>query len=356
MVRVKSQATFTGVAALFAVLVAVSSAGAATISEYHDRLAQAAKVLPALTPADTDYAYEATHESFVGNNLARVRQLVPATESVLFNGQSIDVDNTWLHTALSEYEKNSSHPQLQAEIIQQSINRLEALVKRIDEMKGPPDTSQKDDDKARLAEILRRPEYNKAAAQGSAIERLWERFLRWLESLFPKRKPIQPGTGRALSGIAQIVVIGISVALIAFLVWKFLPRFLSNRGKKKPKREARIVLGERLEADQTAADLLEQAEALARAGDLRGAIRKAYIALLCELGDRKIISLAQHKTNRDYLASVRHRVTLYQTMRNLTNRFELHWYGFVPAAESDWAEFRVGVRSASTTERPGQTG
>jgi Domain of unknown function (DUF4129) len=167
---------------------------------------------------------------------------------------------------------------------------------------------------------------------------------------------MQPGTGRALSGIAQIVVIALSVALVAFLVWRFLPRFLSSRGKKKTRREARIVLGEKLEADQTAADLLEQAEALARAGDLRGAIRKAYIALLCELGDRKIISLAQHKTNRDYLASVRHRVTLYQTMRNLTTRFERHWYGFVPPAASDWAEFRVGVRSASASERGGQSG
>jgi hypothetical protein len=108
----------------------------------------------------------------------------------------------------------------------------------------------------------------------------------------------------------------------------------------------RIVLGERLEPDQTAADLLAQAESLARNGDLRGAIRKAYIALLCELGDRKIVSLAQHTTNRDYLNSVRERVHLYSSMRRLTSSFELHWYGFQPPAENDWNEFRSGYQQA----------
>jgi hypothetical protein len=104
------------------------------------------------------------------------------------------------------------------------------------------------------------------------------------------------------------------------------------------------VLGELLEPDQTAADLLAQAEALAKQGDLRAAIRKAYIALLCELGDRKIISLGQSKTNRDYLHAVRDKASLYASMRKLTNTFELHWYGFAPAAEADWTEFKKGYR------------
>ena len=149
-----------------------------------------------------------------------------------------------------------------------------------------------------------------------------------------------------LSSVAQVVVIGVSVAAIVFLIWKFAPRYLRNRRKKKTKRGARIVLGERLEPDQTSADLLAQAEALARSGDLRAAIRKAYIALLCELGDRKLISLAQHKTNRDYLSSVRERESLYASMRKLTNSFEVHWYGLFPAGENDWNEFRKGYLQA----------
>ena len=209
--------------------------------------------------------------------------------------------------------------------------------------------ARKDDNKTRLAEILRRSEYSKQVEEGSAFNRLLNRFLRWLGSLFPQTKPLQPGNAMALSRIAQVVVIGVSLAAIGFLIWKFVPRYLRNRSKKKAKREARIVLGERLEPDQTSADLLAQAESLSRSGDLRAAIRKAYIALLCELGDRKVISLAQHKTNRDYLGAVRDRPSLFLSMRGLTNSFEIHWYGFVPPGEDDWKEFRNGYQQALKT-------
>ena len=104
----------------------------------------------------------------------------------------------------------------------------------------------------------------------------------------------------------EVVVIGLAVAVLLYVGVILLRRFGRNRRPKvRKKKEARIVLGERLEPEATSTDLLSQAEALVRNGDIRGAIRKAYIALLVELGDRKLISLAQHKTNRDYLNSVR---------------------------------------------------
>src|SRR5262249_6168225 len=102
----------------------------------------------------------------------------------------------------------------------------------------------------------------------------------------------------------------------------------------------------RLEPDQSASDLLGEAERLARSGDLRGAIRKAYIALLVELGDRNVISLAQNKTNRDYLRAVYQQRDLYPKMNDLTNTFETHWYGYKPASEKDWETFRASYREA----------
>jgi hypothetical protein len=329
---------------MFLLLVMAARADAASFEDYRSRVAQAVTAMRQLEAPDY-YAEDRTQtEGFVETMLAHVHTLLPAKETVFFNAQTIEVDNSWLHDAISEFQKKRhAHG---AEFFRQTGERLRAILQRLDEIQAGPAASDKDANKARLAEILRRPEYVKTAAQASAIERLLDRLLRWLSKLFPRTKPLQPGTGRALSGLAQVVVIALSVALIAFLIWKFLPRYLRDRGKKKPKREARIVLGERLEPDQSAADLLEQAEGLARTGDLRGAIRKAYIALLCELGDRKVISLAQHKTNRDYLMSVRHKISLYQSMRKLTHSFELHWYGFVPPAPDDWAEFRLACRNA----------
>ena len=127
----------------------------------------------------------------------------------------------------------------------------------------------------------------------------------------------------------------------------FAPKLRRARGsRKKPKPEPRVVLGERLEPDQSAIDLLSEAEALARRGELRAAIRKAYIALLVELGDRKIISLAEHKTNRDYLRAVRDRESLHGKMIKLTDSFERHWYGFAEANNTDWTEFRARYSDA----------
>ena len=340
-------------AASFFVLAFCARGHAASFDDYHGRVSQAVSAIQQLEAPDYYTDDPLQRDSILHNAVTRVRQLLPAQESVLFNGQNIDVDNAWLHEALDEYEKIGYQRERATAIVTRTREQLRALLERLDEMKSAAAAGDKDANKGRLAEILRRPEYDKSVAEKSAIERLWEEFIRWLAKLFPRIGPIQPGTASGLSSVAQVVVIGFSVLLIAFLIWKFLPRYLRSRGtkKKKAKREPRIVLGERLEPDQTAADLLEQAEALARTGDLRGAIRKAYIALLCELGDRKVIMLAQHKTNRDYLMAVRNRRALYEALRKLTTSFEIHWYGFVAPAPHDWEEFRVGVRTASGSDR-----
>ena len=159
---------------------------------------------------------------------------------------------------------------------------------------------------------------------------------------------LQPGTNPRFSQLAQIFVLALCLGVIAYVAWFVWSRRKRELKTLKLKRGPRIVLGERLEADQTSADLLADAEKLARAGDLRGAIRKSYIALLCELGDRGVVRLAQHKTNRDYLDAVRRSAAprLYSEMMPLTFDFELHWYGFRDASDADWDDFRTRCRQA----------
>ena len=339
-VQVRSMATLAGVALVL--VCGASRLRASTFADYEHRVSSAATMLEQAAGASEDESIRDPNQ-FVAVNLARVRQDLPAKESVLLDGQTIEIDNSWLHRALDEYNAASQSRSL---ILTRAAERLRALSERLNEVRSGQMLSDKDADKGRLAEILRRPEYIQTAPESSALERLVDRFLRWLGRLFPRTRPLQPGASPLISLIARILVVGMSIAAIAFLIWKFGPRFIQGRRKKKPKREARIVLGERLEPDQTAADLLAQAEDLAQRGDLRAAIRKAYIALLCELGDRKLISLAQHKTNRDYLNSVRDKPSLHGSLRKLTSSFELHWYGFVPAGVADWNQFREGYINA----------
>ena len=343
-------------AVLVLTLIAMSAqVEAAPLTNYRERVANTATALERL---ELSYTKEdlSLRQQHIAATIAQLRDVLPAKETIVTSGARLEVDNAWFQDALRDYEKMDWADQQSAEALARIAERLRALEARLIEVETgkSADSASKDDNKARLAEILRRPEFNQKAEEGGALQRLWMSIINWLEKLlrklFPAAKPIQPGTARTLSNVAQILVVAVALAVIAFVAWKLLPRYLRNRPKKKArKREARIILGERLEPDQTAADLFAQAESLARGGDLRAAIRKAYIALLCELGERKLISLAQHKTNRDYLNAVR-QTALYGLMRPLTVSFENHWYGFAPAAENDWNTFRRGYQQALRVE------
>lgn len=338
---ISSRSRFFAAFVLTCVFAPLTIAFAATLDDYQHRVSAAAALVEELRGAGEDES-NPQPEAFITTNLIRVRQMLPAKETVVLDGLNVPIDNSWLHEELSAYEKSNTTKK-RAESLARIAERLYAIDERIQEIhrRNVAAASDKDADKGRLAEILRRSEYISKAPEGSALERLLERILRWLAKFIPRPKPMAPGGGSPwISNIAQILVVGICLAAIAFLIWRYGPRLMQGRRKKKKKSEARIILGERLEPDQTSADLLAQADALARSGDLRSAIRKAYIALLCELGDRKLIQIAQYKTNRDYLYSVRDKVSLYSSMRKLTTRFELHWYGLAPAGENDWNDFR----------------
>ena len=336
---ISSRSRLLAALALTCVIAPLTLANTATLDDYQHRVTAAATLVDELRDAGEDES-NPQPENFITTNLTRVRQMLPAKETVTLDGLSVAIDNSWLHEELSAYEKASLTTK-RSESLARMAERLHAIDERIQEIHRRNTVStDKDAEKGRLAEILRRPEYISKAPEGSALERVLERIVRWIAKLFPNIKPMKPGGSLWIARIAQILVVGVCLAAVAFLVWRYGPRFMQGRRRKKKKREARIILGERLEPDQTSADLLAQADALARNGDLRSAIRKAYIALLCELGDRKLISIAQYKTNRDYLYSVRDKGSLYSSMRKLTASFELHWYGLVPAGENDWTDFR----------------
>ena len=323
---------------------------ATTIAQYRERIHNAIVALDTLPYGNAEGAPSAS-EAQVAATFNVVRALLPKTETVAVNSGSLQVNNGWLHDALSDYEKAKANPPRQ-EMVRRIVERLQSLADRLGEIEDASSTNGggKDENKARLTKILQRSEYQKKQAEGGALAKLWQRFIKWLSNLFPRSEPLEPGRASTLSLVAQIFVVTLTLALIAYVVWKLAPRFLRRReSTKRAKGEARIVLGERLEPDQTAGDLLAEAEALARAGDLRAAIRKAYIALLCELGDRKIIRLAQHKTNRDYLRAMRGIAPLHDEMRQLTHSFEHHWYGFAPATEREWSAFRSGYQRAVTS-------
>ncbi|MCA1573923.1 MAG: DUF4129 domain-containing protein [Acidobacteria bacterium] len=312
--------------------------------EYQRHIQQAGSALETLAQSDESET-DAARLTRITETLAAVRSALPATENVEWEETSFTVDNSWLHRDLEKFEKAPAAERMSLSLI---TERLQALAHRLEEMeKAKPTRASKADATKKLGEILQRPEYARGRKGTSALTRLWRDLWKWIESLLPKPQRLPPGSASLFTTFAQIFVVVLALVVIAYAVKLFAPRvFQKRRTKKKGKREPLIVLGEKLEPDQSSVDLLADAESLARRGELRAAIRKAYVALLVELGDRKIISLAQHKTNRDYLGAMRDLEPLYGNVKQLTDSFERHWYGFANATEADWLAFRTGYKQA----------
>lgn len=335
-----------------------------TLDNYRRNVSQAAERLSELATffgrIGTNDAYERWARENPGRDvvvemqraeahaLVEARRLMPPAQSVRWEGGTLSISNVWLHRALDEFEQKSGGTNSdRARRAREMAERVRAVGSRLGEYaEGVRHSSARDKEaeKGRLAAILRGPDFNKQAAKGGALADLIERLQKWIQSLFAGRGPRRgPGTGVATA--AQFLIFGLAFAVFAFVLWRF---WRTRRGGLKRvalRREPRVILGEQIAPDESPADLLADAERLARAGDLRGAIRRAYVALLLELGDRDILRLARHKTNRDYLQAVRRQAPpLYAFMQPLTVNFERYWYGYERATEEDWRDFLTNCR------------
>jgi len=332
-------------------LLAPAAANAETISaaDYEKNLHQAVETLEglqAIDEAETPYYYS----NEFNEALATIRNALPEQQQVQSSDEVCNVDNTWVHAALKEIESASS--QEKAHKLALLLERVEALEEQVGyERRAATEADNKANSKEKLEGILARPEFATQAQGPNALTRLLQDFIRWLQQFLPEPVQIKPGRSNWLTIVAQVAVMLVALLIVLYVAKTVSRRFRRTRRQRvSKKRGARIVLGEQLKPDDTSSDLLSEAEALARRGELRAAIRKAYIALLVELGDRKVITLEQHKTNRDYLNSVKSIPLLHSTMRGLTESFELHWYGFTEATENDWNNFRSRYQKALQTQ------
>lgn len=287
-----------------------------------------------------------TYRDDLNRALTHVRVVLPEQQPVQSSDEVCTVNNSWLHEALNEIE--AVDVEKKPALVTRVVERLQAVIDRVAyERRAPTDADNKVYTKGKLESILARPEYAPQAQGPNALTRLIQDFLQWLEKILPKFPRVKGGGSPAVGMIAQIAVLVVALLVVLYVARILLRRFRVSPRKRAPKkRGALIILGEQLRPEDTASDLLAEAEALARQGDLRAAIRKGYIALLVELGDRNVITLAQHKTNRDYLNAVRNVPLLHSAMRALTDSFELHWYGFAEATENDWRNFRSRYHAA----------
>lgn len=279
--------------------------------------------------------------------IEKIRNALPNSERIEWQGSIVETGNQWLNEKLDNFSTEKPDSPKREEILIEISERLASLSLKLKELEAPPVSGRaKDEEKQKLSEILKREEYQKPEEkQKSLFEQWYEKVMKWLEDKMPT--PNLP-TGNSNSpslmsaaSILQFVLYAVIIGIILFIIYKFAPFFIT-KFKKREKREKkeRVILGEKIAANQDSSTIFDEAENLARQGNLRDAIRKGYIALLCELSDRKVIGLAHYKTNRDYLRDVRKKNKIYENMNGLTASYEKHWYGFESPDEEDWSEFR----------------
>jgi hypothetical protein len=314
----------------------VSVQGRSTVVDYANRLDRAEQMVKEAIEGNSA-------ASELGTIMNEVKRLLPAREEVDFDGVGAHINNAWLHESADKVVKNA---EVVAEDRLRILGEISARLARlrqsvISARRAEPGASQ--DQRARLDGILARPEYQPEEKSESTIARwirqIKEFILRLLRILFgsPSARSPQSGGEGLIIVLRALIVLVVTVALI-FGSAKLARRFQARR---KPAEEAktREALGEEIPEDATAADLFAMASELARQGEYRKAIRRAYIALLCDLDQRGKLRLGRSKTNRDYLDAMRSERLIYPTFSVMTLAFERAWYGQERATEEEFRNF-----------------
>jgi hypothetical protein len=329
------------VAAMLVVFLASAETRAATtLLDYENRVFRAAEQVERIK-TDADYAEE---------GMAYIRELLPNSETVLMNGQTIKVDNSWLHTLINQYQLEVD-AQLRLAKLTQAGGRLRALDDHLREMELAQMTeAEQNNPRMKVQEILSRPEFKpkKQNQVVAFIKGIWDSITSFFSEMLRAIRRLlgqlfgSTAEGSWLSMALVMLVLGLLAFLVARAIRKARPR------RRRPKK--RTILGEEIDAGTTAESLAERAYAAAREGDFRNAIRRLYIALLYELSEHRLIELEDSATNREYLARLSGKGALEKAMAYMTDRFDYFWYGMIPTSGEDFsaylARYKEAVQSA----------
>jgi hypothetical protein len=195
---------------------------------------------------------------------------------------------------------------------------------------------------------------NSSPAQGTAALAALDQILlderfRYAEAT-PTPVPLRPtptpitafessGSGVAsplVANLAQIILIGGGVAaVIAVLI--YLARALRFQSV------ASIASAAFDDDPETSLEARERAALSEASTDYRAAIRYLYLASLLLLDERGLIHYDRALTNREHLRQVANQPQLVACLRPVIDIFEQVWYGFMPADQALYEQFRQYV-------------
>jgi hypothetical protein len=199
---------------------------------------------------------------------------------------------------------------------------------------------------AELRDILQKPEFQpetatpplfarELAAMRTRLQELWDRFVRWINSVF------KTGGGGGFSPVNTGVVYFLIAVLIALAIWALIRIIAERRRAPRPKPVIAKPTVVQAEVDQELdppSEWIAQANRFAEHGDYRRALRAVFMAILIHLDHAGVIKYARSRTNGDYLRLLRaaNLRALVDLVGPVARDFDLHWYGGRPAHSSDY--------------------
>ena len=192
----------------------------------------------------------------------------------------------------------------------------------------------------------------------AAVQRWFGRLARWLRERRSRDETTPPDAGFSGPDAAtlRLLVIALITGLVAALgwltwrQWRRRPSGAEGRPAPAPGGPVPDLTDDSVLASQLPEDeWLALARRLVGDGDRRLALRAFYLSTLAGLGERGLLAIARHKSNRDYVLELRRRdrgradEAPGAFARNVA-RFERVWYGRHDADDRLLADFQADRR------------
>jgi hypothetical protein len=253
-----------------------------------------------------------------------LRATLPAQWAVADAGQVYTVSTDWLTGALVALRINTpaSNP-----LLVQTRQRLAALLGAAEGLEEQSHSSSLQQSRAQLDHILSAREFQGGHGP-SWLDVLKARVYAWIG------RQIDWVLDHFRHGRAMGNAIAWTLIVLAALLLALWAVRASLRAGKQP--EMDLEGASRPGGDWR--DWLRNARAAAERGDYRSTIHGAYWAGVMRLEEGNRLPQDRARTPREALRLIPRESAEYAPLTRLTRRFELVWYGYRSATETDWSD------------------
>ena len=183
------------------------------------------------------------------------------------------------------------------------------------------------------------------------VRRMWDRFMRWLRGV-DFNGPEAPVVPKPVSVLRLVTAIGIVLLAGGLVAILLRVRFRARKPARSGQAGDGMPVLDLSDPGLVASDLPEQEwlrlarESMER-GDARSALRALFLAMLSQLGARRLIVISRYKSNLDYARELARRgkniAGLDALFRGSARRYESAWYGTGAVGRDDVEEFIAGL-------------